>query len=287
MPQVYNFGMPVTSPPFDLSTAIQRVQAYADIFDCPLTEPQLRRYLEINLDGDLPPNSLPTNISQSEQVPPTVKTVWQQAQRYTRLLRHFPGIRMIAVTGSLAMNNIADDADIDLLIVTQPNRLWLTRMLVIGIVYLARWRGISLCPNFFMSEDTLATQQKNLYVAREIAQMTPLFGQQVYANLRNANTWVTDYLPNAVGAPHFTQEWQVTDTAHWSKAIFERLLSGQLGNWIESWEMQRKIQKFRPAQQCAEESNFSATRCKGHFDMHQQRIMEQFTDRLNTMERHP
>ncbi len=276
--------MPATSPPFDLPTAIQRVQAYADIFDCPLTEPQLRRYLEINLDGELPKHSLPANLCQSDQLESAVERLWQQARRYGRVLRHLPGVRMIAITGSLAMNNIADNPDIDLLIVTQAKRLWLTRMLVIGIVYVARWQNINLCPNFFMSTDALATKQQNLYVAREIAQMVPIFGLPVYTELRRENAWVTTYLPNANGAPCLTQQWEVPEQAHWSKTLFEKLFSGHLGNRIEAWEMQRKIRKFHAAQHSIDESNFSPTRCKGHFDLHQQRVMMQFRERLNTLE---
>src|SRR3989344_7841829 len=56
---------------------------------------------------------------------------WLIAQKVADQLKAIPFIEAIFVTGSLAMNNCPRYDDIDFMIVTTPNTLWLTRLLVI------------------------------------------------------------------------------------------------------------------------------------------------------------
>src|SRR5690349_19112684 len=55
---------------------------------------------------------------------------WQQVASAVSLLQMIPWIDGVFVTGSLAMNSVTPNDDIDFLIVTQPQRLWLTRLWV-------------------------------------------------------------------------------------------------------------------------------------------------------------
>ncbi len=62
---------------------------------------------------------------------------------------------MIAVTGALAMKNSGAGDDIDVLIVTAPDRVWLTRAFAIALVYAGKLCGDTLCPNYVISERAL------------------------------------------------------------------------------------------------------------------------------------
>ena len=131
------------------------------------------------------------------------KIVWQAE----KILSRFGWIRMIGVTGSLAMNNSRKEDDIDLLIITQTNRLWLTRPLVLLMLTMfgikVRHYGEikvadKICLNMFLDEDNLAMEERNLYVAHEIVQIKPVFDRGTYYHrLLMANPWVKDYLPFA------------------------------------------------------------------------------------------
>ncbi|HRF97333.1 MAG TPA: hypothetical protein PLZ51_19125, partial [Aggregatilineales bacterium] len=71
--------------------------------------------------------------------------------------------------------------DIDLLIITAPKRLWLCRLLVIGIVKRGIKRdGITLCPNYFVTTNAMTITDRNPFTARELAQMVPLVGFDLY-----------------------------------------------------------------------------------------------------------
>ena len=202
-----------------------------------------------------------------------------RARFYARLIAHFPYVRMIALTGSLAMENAADH-DIDLLIVTRPGRLWLVRGFAVALVRLARLRGDRLCPNFLLAETALAIPEQNLYQAHEIVQMIPLYGFGVYRRMRLANAWALAYLCNAGEARIVSAEIRLDRVGAMLKRLCERLLEGKIGNRLERWEMSRKVAKLSAQVPAADgEARFSADVCRGFLDGHGRRVLSAFLER--------
>ncbi len=206
----------------------------------------------------------------------------EEACFYGFWLARLPFVRLVALTGSLAMDNVSEGADIDYLIVTIPGRVWLARVLVIAVVRWAALYGAPLCPNFILSEDALHFERQNLYVAREIAQMIPLSGMAVYQRLRAENKWTDHFLPNAAGPPAGAQpaatpQVRLTRLAEW-------LLGGRLGDWLDEWERGRKVRKFRRQHPNWSEAAFSRDFCKGHFDAHESEALSTYDVRVSRRE---
>jgi hypothetical protein len=69
----------------------------------------------------------------------------------------------------------------------------------------------------------------------------------------------------------------------------ERLLRTAPGDWLERWEMSRKIRRLsRQAGgqlegQVESEAQFTADWCKGHFDAHGERTLSGFAQRLRSL----
>jgi hypothetical protein len=212
---------------------------------------------------------------------------WQAARRYARLIRCLPFIRMVAVTGTLAAQSAEADDDIDLFLITTPGRVWLARALTVAVVRLAAVFGVTLCPNYLVATDALELSEHNLYAARELVQMQPLYGAAWYYQLRSRNPWTLDYLPNASIAPlpPALPLDRVSPPARLFKWLGERLLGGKLGNALERWEMRRKVRKFlqERAPVVPEEASFSPAQCKGHFEGHAARILQRFQERVATL----
>jgi len=206
--------------------------------------------------------------------------LWPKARLYGSLIASLPFIRMVAVTGSLAVDNPEMQGDIDYLLVTAPGRVWLCRALAILVVRWACLHGDRLCPNYVLSAEHLENSQKDLYNAHELTQMVPLAGMQTYFKMRHVNRWTSEFLPNASGVPaHTLSEPRRNIRASLGRST-ETPLSGRLGNRLEQWEMARKVSRFSQQAAANEETGFCADWCKGHFDQHASRSMEAFHERL-------
>ena len=67
------------------------------------------------------------------------REVWSRkklaiANRAVQILKHIKWIKLIGITGSLAVKNSDEKDDIDLFFITSKNRLWLTRGLVVVLL---------------------------------------------------------------------------------------------------------------------------------------------------------
>jgi hypothetical protein len=286
-----------------LQRAILETLIYADIFDFPLTFEEITRYLPMpaepesirrlleegcedgtfeRVDGFymLPGRTEVVSVRLHRQAIAQAK--WAAAQRPIHWIARLPFVRMVAVTGSLAVNNVEEKDDVDLFIVTAAQRLWLCRAFVILVVRLAARRGVVICPNYFLAETHLALQQQGFFDARELTQMVPLYGSELYWLMRSLNGWVTHHLPQATGLPASHLAWvELSRSEGATKGMMERLLSGWLGRWLEAWEMGRKVRRFnRRAESEGGRVLFTADCCKGHFDGHGERIPLRFERRL-------
>lgn len=124
---------------------------------------------------------------------------------YIFLISKIPGVRLVALTGSLAMKNATKDDDIDLFIITGKNMLWATRFMVVLLVkILGRKRDSKgkktrdrLCLNMFLDESEMELSEKNLYTAHEIAQMKVFFDKyKVLEEFTKKNVWIQKFFPN-------------------------------------------------------------------------------------------
>lgn len=130
---------------------------------------------------------------------------WAEAQRVAHTLSWLPWIRAVAITGSLAMNNTVADDDSDFMIITETNRLWATRPLVIAYAW---WKGKrrswqreeknSWCFNLWLEEDALHSPglHPSLYAAYEVCQARFVLSRnQVEQRFMAQNHWVACYIP--------------------------------------------------------------------------------------------
>ncbi len=281
-----------------LHLGVLQALVYADLFDYPLTLPELHRYT-VGVAASL--SEVAQAVSPDSPLAPLVhrdgpfvmlagreelaavrraravhaRRLWPRALTYARHLAALPFVRMVAVTGALAVDNVEAEDDLDYLVVTETGYLWLCRALVIGLVRLAAQRGDVLCPNYFLSTAALYLADHSLFTAHELAQMVPVAGLDVYARMRRLNAWTARFLPNAVGPPrtfHAGSRRRFARAAEWA-------LRSPLGRGLERWERTRKIRIFAQQGRGIPEVHFSAHHCKGHFHQHGRRTLEAFQHR--------
>lgn len=293
--------------PWAIERAVLEAVAYADVFEYPLTLHEVHRYLvRVSASFEEVASVLRSSrvlrahlarrgefylLDGRDEIVDTRRRraavaadLWPPAVQYGHVIARLPFVRMVAVTGALAVDNVEPDTDIDYLIVTAPGRLWLCRALVVAVVRFAERKGVWLCPNYFLSENLLAFEERSLYAAHEVTQMVPIAGMVTYRRLRRLNAWTDTLLPNAVGPPGRLNGNRVNDAAvrrHPLRRIGEAVLRTGVGGMIEQWEMQRKVRKFTRHADDHVETNFSVDCCKGHFDSHGTRTLDAFNERMH------
>jgi hypothetical protein len=284
-----------------LQRAILLSVAYADIFDYPLTAGEIHRYCGLKVPfndvyAEIQGFRFLSQVGNYYSLPGREALIdvrirrkensarlWPNALHYGQAISRVPFVRMVAVTGSLAVNNTENHADIDYFIVTEPDFLWSCRAMVLTVGKFAGLRGFNLCPNYIVSTRALKFQDQNLYVAHELAQMVPLSGFDVYAEIRHQNSWVTDLLPNVDGPPPAPVPVNSKESNTWLRHIIESTLRIPPGKWFERWEMDRKVGKLSHQQDDSGESIFSADVCKGHDQRHQSRTRQLLDSNLEKL----
>jgi len=273
--------------------------AYADVFDYPLTVYEVYRYLpeaEASLEAVSEALNNPVLFSNTngyyslcgreeiveirQRRAEIARRLWRKAAHYGRIIASLPFVRMVAVTGSLSMNNTDDGTDIDYMIVTTPHHLWTCRALILLVARFAQMEGVRLCPNYLVTTHALELQEHSLYVAHELAQMIPLSGMEIYEEMRRQNGWMSDYLPNSLMAPEMPAGMKIVPRKAGIQNALEMIFRFPFFDWVERWEMKRKIKRLSREQSESIESYFSADVCKGHIDRHGENVVTALAVRL-------
>ncbi len=295
----------------DIEWGILQVIAYFDLFDYPVTAKEIHRYLPgipvsyRQILEALTSSRLISNLIRSTNEFYTfadhsflvdlriersklAQEKWSQLLKYTRLLSLIPFARMVAVTGTLAMNIATIDSDIDLFVVAGRNKVWTCRAFFVILVHLLKSFDIHLCPNYVISEQHIIFEDRNMYVAHEITQMIPLLGLETYWSLRKTNCWTNQFLPNAAGPPdppvdfYHPRDSILFDTA--MRAPAQLLLCNKFGDALESWERTRKIDKLNRINLKTNETLFTPDVCKGHFGQHMELTLKKYQSKLCELE---
>lgn len=131
------------------------------------------------------------------------------AGKFVDFLKYIPGIKLVGITGALAMENAKKQDDIDLFIITGANFLWTTRFIVTSFFELlgirrqpsAKTTNNKICLNMYLDENNLSLPEaeRDIYLAHEILQMKPLIAKgDIYRKFIQANIWIKKYLPHAI-----------------------------------------------------------------------------------------
>ncbi|MBI4038469.1 hypothetical protein HY384_00775 [Candidatus Daviesbacteria bacterium] len=141
----------------------------------------------------------------------------KQSERYlkkakilTQILKPITWVKLVGISGGLAMGNVSKSHDIDLFIIAAKNKLWLCRLFILGLLSLVGQRrkigqkghdvAGKLCINTLLEGDKLEQDNKDIYLAHEVLQMKVLWQRDgIYAKYLSDNSWAFKFLPNWVG----------------------------------------------------------------------------------------
>lgn len=176
---------------------------------------------------------------------------WKKAKKIIRLLQIVPYLRMVAVSGSLALNNTQKKSDFDLFIVIKNRRIWLTRFLITSFVQLMgkrrhkKFTEDRICLNHYVADKSLEIKFRSLYNAQTYAHMIPVLEIEwsIYEKFQKANRWIKDYLVfwPEIEAEHL-KVLKANSLFKSIAKISEICLDNKFGNFLE--KILKKLQKY-------------------------------------------
>jgi predicted nucleotidyltransferase len=226
--------------------------AYFDIFNYPLTNEEVRRFLQQRYDQLLVDEVLSDllkdqfifklNHFYSLQNRPELAAIRIQgnkraaellkiAKRVSKILSWFPFVESIAVSGSLSKNFADEKADIDFFIITSANRLWTARtcMHIFKKFTFLAGKQNWFCMNYYIDEMRMEIIEKNIFTAMEIVTLIPMQGTNCFKKFINANCWTSNYF----------QEQPVANATNSAikktvfRKCFEKIFTANFGNALE------------------------------------------------------
>lgn len=156
------------------------------------------------------------------------------ADKISRFLYQFPYVRGIGISGSLSKHYADEDADIDYFVITRSNRLWIARTLMHLFKKWSFLRGRQhwYCMNYFIDEEALEIEEKNIFTATELITLLPACGNGGLVRFFDANDWVTSFLPHY---KHRTSSLPPNPPAGFWKRTLENLLNGRTGDRLDDF----------------------------------------------------
>lgn len=202
--------------------------------------------------------------------------ILKKAKSISNFISQFPFVEAVFLSGSISKGYFGEDDDIDFFIITSPNRIWLTRTLLILFkkIFLLNSKKY-FCINYLVSINSLEIEEKNRFTATEFATLLPMTGNGIHKDFELHNPWVTDFLPNYTN----TKELTVEIKRNVFRRTSELFLKGNFGDRLDKKFMKitknHQKKKFNQLQKKDFDIAFkgSKTESKHHPDNHQVRVI--------------
>lgn len=200
-------------------SAVIHTLAYFSLFQHPLREEELGRYLQFcPMEGTALTSTLDAlsgagliECSEGLYYLAGQRSLTAVRNKRTRLaqpwlariktsvwvLRHIPFVEGLALSGSLSKGTQDPGGDLDFMLLCRPRKLWTTALFLSAFhKLLGPQRKKRFCTNFLLATDHLLIDQRNLFTATEIVFLAPLVNGPLWQAFFQENAWVREFYPN-------------------------------------------------------------------------------------------
>jgi len=236
-----------------LEKAIQKTIDYANKFGSEINSKEIidrliskNIYSEKEINNHIPKDFFKNKINLWKR-----NKLLKAKELATFLKNGFPNILFLGVSGSVASGHPQKNDDIDLIIITKKNKLWLTRFKLRTIIFLKKiphrkygQKEIKdeFCFNLWLDQDglTLPKEKQTLQSATDLLMIIPLFDRQnIYQKLLLRNDWAKKYLATGY-SKLINRSLMIDDRKKEKNNYFDKMIN-KLFFWPQYWYMREKI----------------------------------------------
>lgn len=235
---------------------IQETIDYAKRFDCPINGEEICERLiskKIYKTEEIKKELRNFTISSSKNKWEKIKI--KKAKEFEKLIKNkFKDILFLGISGSVAAGYPKKNDDIDLMIITKKNKLWLTRFKLRWFIFINRIphrkygqkeNKNEFCFNLWLDGVglKLPKNKQNLKNATDLIMLKPLINKQgTYEKFILINNWVKKYL--STGYINILSDCQIVRLSDKTKRKENNYLDqliNKLFFWPQYWYMNKKI----------------------------------------------
>ncbi|MFH1661974.1 MAG: hypothetical protein ABIA02_02675 [Candidatus Falkowbacteria bacterium] len=132
---------------------------------------------------------------------------FKRALKIAKIFKFIPWIKMIAIGNLIGAHNLKDDSDIDFFVITEKNKIWLTRFFCASFAKILGMRPKEnntrdkICLSFFIGEDSLNLEnlmlKNDIYFIYWLAGLSIIYDpDKIYKRFIRKNDWIYKELPN-------------------------------------------------------------------------------------------
>lgn len=170
------------------------------------------------------------------------QTINQKYIFYIEIIALLPWTKFIGLTGSNSFESCSQDDDLDIFIISQKDRLWLSYLFIVIVSKLFRKRKV-LCVNYLVDDNNLSLSKKTYYTGVQLMQMIPVYNKMFKQKIIEANPWIFECLPNLNGQYKTNQFYPDKTTGKSGLQIFQGVLQ-KLNKVIFNKYYRRIAKKF-------------------------------------------
>lgn len=245
-----------------MKSDILRLLCYFDVFNHPLTRNELKALVDAGKDQTIQPvleellnektiyssedyfsirDSISDQVKERVEKEERARKYHRKLPRYLRIIRSFPFVRGVGISGSLSKNVMHEDGDIDYFIVTAPGRLWICRTLLVLFkkVFLLNSRKY-FCVNYFVDEKNLEIADKNIFTAIEVNYLMPVYNTEIFKEFSSENSWTKNFINGS--SPTF--KVKPLEPKRGLKKVAEFFFYGAWGDRIDLFFMKRTYKRW-------------------------------------------
>lgn len=266
-----------------LAQSILSTLAYFDIFSHPLTAEELYRFLwkgKRDLSYELFLEELERLVSEEywlkqhgayytlagakDYLEVRAERTWyvehrlKIARRAANIFKWLPYVKAMFVCNQIEAG-VSKGSDIDVFIVVEPKRLWLTRLLITlvasgcGLRRSGEHVANHICLSFYATDDVLdfspiRIEEPDVYMAYWIDQLIPVYDPQgLHAKMQQENIWQRELLPHRQEQKRPVSRWRADDgkIGRRIRSFFEKAWTGAYGDLLENQAKNVQRQKMK------------------------------------------
>jgi len=223
---------------------------------------------------------------------------WKKARKIFRIMQVTPFLKMVLVSGSLAMGNSKNESDIDLIITAKKGRIWTVRTFVTLLTSVLRARRHNnvtknkICLNHYITDKSLKIPFESLYNAQSYVHLVNVYNSEedkkMFQKFQEENKWIKKYARNyklsELGGFRSIGRNKIFGLV---SGFFKIILSGKLGNYLEkelSIVQSKRIKKDPLYKKSGGRITISDGQLEFHPDSHEANVIPEFNKRMKKLE---